>query len=126
MEPSRPIDRQRLDLVLAETARTTTDPTTRAQVEAFAALIRTRYKHSQRQAFDSVQDEIADFIMPRIGNSGILNSARYMEILGHVVEQILPSLCGDDEIGSIARAVIEEEIERHRELQDRIYQALGA
>ena len=131
METNRLIDRQRLDIVLAETARTTTDPATRAQVEAFEALIRSRYKdprykESQRLPFDSVRDEIIDFIMPRIGNPGILNSSRYMELLGHVVEQILPSLGEGDEIREIATALIEEEMERHRELQDRIYQALGA
>ena len=126
METNRLIDRQRLDIVLAETARTTTDPATRAQVEAFESLIRTRYKDSQRLPFNSVRDEITDFIMPRIGNSGILNSLRYMELLGHVVALILPSLGEGDEIKEIAIAVIEEEMERHRELQDRIYQTLGA
>jgi len=126
VETNRLIDRQRLDIVLAETARTTTDPATRAQVEAFESLIRTRYKDSQRLPFNSVRDEITDFIMPRIGNSGILNSLRYMELLGHVVALILPSLGEGDEIKEIAIAVIEEEMERHRELQDRIYQTLGA
>jgi hypothetical protein len=64
--------------------------------------------------------------MPRIGNPGILTSSRYMELLGHVVALILPSLGEGDEIREIAVAVIEEEMERHRELQDRIYQAIGA
>ena len=126
LETNRLIDRQRLDVVLAETARTTTDPATRAQVEAFESLIRTRYKDSQRLPFNSVRDEITDFIMPRIRNSGILNSSRYMELLGHVVALILPSLGEGEDIREIAIAVIEEEMARHRELQDRIYQALGA
>jgi hypothetical protein len=64
--------------------------------------------------------------MPRVANSGIFNSMRYMEILNRVVEQVLPSLGESDEISAIAIAVIEEEMERHRELQERIYQALGA
>jgi len=126
LETNRLVDSQRLDIVLAETARTTTDPATRAQVEAFESLIRTRYKDSQRLPFNSVRDEISDFIMPRIRNSGILNSSRYMELLGHVVSLILPSLGEGEDIREIAIAVIEEEMERHRELQDRIYQALGA
>lgn len=126
MEPNRLTDRQRLDVVLAETARTTTDPATRAQVEAFESLIRTRYKDAQRLPFSSVRDEIADFIMPRIGNSAIFSSLRYVEILSRVIEQTLPSLGESDEISAIAIAVIEEEIERHRELQDRICRALGA
>jgi len=126
METNRLIDRQRLDVVLAETARTAPDPTTRAQIEAFESLLRTRYKDSRRLPFDSVREEISDFIMPRIGNPGIFNSARYMEILGDVIAHILPSMGESDEISGIAINVIEEEIERHREVQDRIYQALGA
>jgi hypothetical protein len=127
VEPNRLTDRQRLDVVLAETARAaTTDPATRAQIEAFESLIRTRYKDARRLPFGSVRDEIDDFIMPRIGNSAIFGSARYMEILGEVAEHTLPSLGESDEISAIAIAVIEEEMERHRELQDRIYQALGA
>jgi hypothetical protein len=124
VEPNRAIDRQRLDVVLAETARVTTDPATRAQIEAFEALIRTRHKDAL--PFSSIRDEIADFVMPRIGNSRIFNSTRYMEILDRIVSHVLPSLGESDEISAIAIAVIEEEMERHRELQERIYQALGA
>ena len=126
MEPNRAIDRHRLDVVLAETARVTTDPATRAQIEAFESLIRTRHRDARYLPFSSIRDEIADFVMPRVGNSGIFNSARYMEILGCVIEQVLPSFDESDEISAIATAVIEEEMERHRELQERIYQALGA
>lgn len=125
MEP-RLIDRQRLDVVLAEAARTATDPATRAQVEAFESLIRTRYKDSQRLPFDSIRDQIADFVMPRVGNSGIFNSTRYMQILKDVAEQILPAMGENDDVSGIAIAVIREEMQRHRELQERIYQALGA
>jgi hypothetical protein len=126
VEPNRVIDRQRLDVVLAEAARTTTDPATRAQIEAFESFLRTRYRDPHRLPFASVRDAISDFIMPRVGNPAIFNSARYMEILRDVVEQILPSLGETDDIREIAIAVIEDEMERHRELQDRIYQALGA
>jgi len=126
VEPNRLIDPRRLDLVLAETARTALDPATRAQIEAFESLLRTRHRDSRQLPFDSVREEISDFIMPRIGNPGIFNSARYMEILGDVIERILPSMGESDEISGIAIHVIEEEIERHREVQDRIYQALGA
>lgn len=126
MEPNRLIDPQRLDLVLAETARTAPDPTTRAQIEAFESLLRTRYRDSRQLPFDSVREEIVDFIMPRVGNPAIFNSARYLEILGDVIEHILPSMGESDEISGIATHLIEDEIERHREIQDRIYQALGA
>lgn len=126
MEPNRLIDRQRLDVVLRESARAATDPATRAQVEAFESLIRTRYRDSRRLPFDSIRDQIGDFIMPRIGNPGIFSSTRYMQILGHVAEQILPAMGESDDISGIAIAVIKEEMQRHRELQERIYQALGA
>ena len=126
MEANRHIDGQRLDVVLSQIARTTTDPVTRAQVEGFESLLRTRYHDPRRDGFDSVRAEISDFVMPRIGNPGVLTSSRYMEILGHVVERVLPSLVDSEEIIGIAIAVVEEEMERHRELQDRIHQALGA
>jgi hypothetical protein len=126
LEPNRLIDRQRLDVALAETARAATDPATRAQIAAFESLLRTRYRGSRQLAFDSVRREIDDFVMPHIGNSAIFTSARYVEILGDVIERILPSMGESDEISGIAVGVIEEEIERHREVQDRIYQALGA
>jgi hypothetical protein len=126
VESNRLIDPQRLDLVLAETARTAPDPATRAQIEAFESLLRTRYRDSRQLPFDSVREEIVDFIMPRIGNPAIFSSARYLELLGEVIEHILPSLGENDEISAIATRVVEEEIERHREVQDRIYQALGA
>lgn len=126
MEPDRRIDRQRLDVVLADISRTTTDSATRAQIEGFEALLRARHRDWQRSDFTSVREEITDFIMPRIGNASILQSVRYMEILNNVVERILPYLDENDEIISIAVAVIEEEMARHRELQERVHEALGA
>ena len=125
MEPNRGIDPRRLDVVLAEIARTTTDPVTRARVEGFEALIRSRFKEPGRRGFDSVREEVVDFVMPRISNAGILGGARYLEILDRVVA-FLPALGESDDIIEIAIHVIEEEMDRHRELQDRIHQALGA
>jgi hypothetical protein len=126
VEPNRRVDGQRLDVILAQIARTTTDPATRAQVEGFEALLRARYNDLRRPAFHSVREEMTDFIMPRIGNPDIWNSSRFMDLLGHVVTQIVPSLGESDEITGIAIAIIEEEMERHRDLQDRIHQAVGA
>ena len=125
MEANQSIDRRRLDVVLTEISRTTQDPVTRAQVEGFEALIRTRHKDWRRSA-QTVGEEIADFVMPRIGNWSILGSPHYVEILTDVVDRVLPSFGESDEITEIATAVVEEEIQRHRELRDRIHQALGS
>jgi hypothetical protein len=124
VEPNRQIDRHRLDVVLAQMERTTTDPATRAQIQAFESLIRARHKDWRRPDFASMREQLIDFIMPRVGNTGILHGVRYTEILSHVVEEVLPSLEENDEIIAIATALIEEELERHRELQDRIHEAL--
>ncbi|MFC3691159.1 hypothetical protein [Chenggangzhangella methanolivorans] len=107
-------------MALQEVARRATDPATRAQVEAFEAILRTRYRGRGFREAGSLHAEIADFVMPRIADSGIFQSARYLDILDHVLAEVLPDLDVDEEARQIAALVIEEEAERHRDLQDRI------
>lgn len=120
LTPNRRIEGQRLDVALQETARRTSDPATRAQVEAFEALLRTRYRGRGLGGARSLHEELAEFTMPRIADAGIFQSARYLDILDHVLADVLPNLDVDDEVKAIAAAIVEEVAESHRDLQDRI------
>ena len=118
--PDRRIDGQRLDVALQDVSRRTTDPATRAQVEAFEAILRTRYRGRGFGDAKSLREEILDYSMPRIGDSGIFQSARYLDILDHVLGEVLPDLDVDPEIKAIAALIVEEEADNHRDLQERI------
>lgn len=123
--PDRRIEGQRLDAALQEVARRAVDPATRAQVVAFEAILRTRYRGRGRGLGDarSLREEILDYAMPRVADSGVFQSARYLDILDHVLSDVLPGLDVDDEVKAIAAMIIEEEADSHRDLQDRIASA---
>lgn len=121
--PDRRIDGQRLDVALKEVARRTVDPATRAQIEAFEAILRTRYRGRGLGEAKSLREEILDYAMPRVAGSGIFQSARYLDILDHVLASVLPDLDVDEEVKAIAAMIIEEEADSHRDLQDRIASA---
>lgn len=121
--PDRRIDGQRLDVALKDVARRTVDPATRAQIEAFEAILRTRYRGRGLGEAKSLREEILDYAMPRVVDSGIFQSARYLDILDHVLVSVLPDLDVDEEVKAIAAMIIEEEANSHRDLQDRIASA---
>jgi hypothetical protein len=120
LTPDRRIEGQRLDVALRETARRATDQVTRAQVEAFEALLRTRYRGRSFGEARSLHEELASFTMPCIADPGIFQSARYLDLLDQVLGEVLPRLPVDEEVKAIAAAIIEEVAEGHRDLQDRI------
>jgi hypothetical protein len=120
LTPERRIEGQRLDVALQETARRTTDPTTRAQVEAFEALLRTRYRGRGLGDARTLHEELAEFTMPRVADAGIFQSARYLDILDQVLSEVLPRLPVDEEVKAIAAAIVEEVADSHRDLQDRL------
>lgn len=120
LTPERRIEGQRLDVALRETARGATDPATRAQVEAFEALLRTRYRGRGFGGSRTLDEELAAFTMPHIGDPGIFQSARYLDILDQVLAEILPQLPVDEEVKAIAAAIIEEVADGHRDIQERL------
>lgn len=119
-EPLRPvtIDRQRLDRALTEAAKRA-DPVSRSQIEAFENAVRLRRRGSLAHGV-SLRGEIDQLTMPEITDPGIFGNERSMNLLDHVITAILPNLDANEDVTSIARAMLEEEIDRRRELQARI------
>lgn len=112
------IERQRLDRALSEAAKRA-DPISRSQIEAFESAVRLRRGGSLAHG-SSLRREIDQLIMPEISDPGIFNTERTMNLLEHVINTILPLLDTEAEVTSIARAMLEEEITRRRDLQSRL------
>jgi hypothetical protein len=63
---------------------------------------------------------IADFVMPRISDPTLFQGSRSISILERLACDILPNLEESEELRSLAGAIINDEIERHRELLARL------
>ena len=66
----------------------------------------------------SLDDALIDFIMPRIPDPAILR--RSASILQHCVTDLVPDLEGGEQLKNLARTLMQDEIERHRELLGRL------
>ncbi len=114
----RPGERQRLDRALAEAGRRA-DAVSRAQIEAFEAALRIRRRGSSAQGA-SLRREIDELTMPEISDPGIFNAPRSVSLLDHVIDAILPSLDTSEDVASIAKAMLKEEIDRRRDFEERL------
>lgn len=76
------------------------------------------FQSSSNSAGQSVDDALIDFVMPRIPEPAILR--RSVSILQHCVTELVPDLDGGDQLKSLAKTLIDDEIERHRELLGRL------
>jgi hypothetical protein len=68
----------------------------------------------------SPQQMVADFIEPRVSDPAAFRGSRSLSILERLASEVIPALDESEELRSLARAVITEEIERHRELGRRL------
>ena len=66
----------------------------------------------------SLDDALIDFIMPRIPDPAILR--RSVSILQHCVTNLVPDLEGGEQLKNLALTLMQDEIERHRELLGRL------
>jgi hypothetical protein len=73
----------------------------------------------------SPQEIVADFIEPRISDPAAFRGARPLSILERLASEIIPTLEENEELRSLAGAVIAEEIERHRELALRLQDSIA-
>lgn len=112
------IERQRLDKALTEAAKRA-DPVSRAQIEAFESALRVRRRGSLAHGA-SLKGEIDQLTMPEIKDSGIFGNERTMSLIDHVITAVLPRLDANEDVTSIARAMLEEEVDRRRDLQARM------
>ncbi len=73
----------------------------------------------------SPQEIVADFIEPRISDPAAFRGTRPLSILERLALEIIPALEENEELRSLAGAVIAEEIERHRELALRLQDSIA-
>lgn len=71
----------------------------------------------------SLDDVLAEFVMPEIPEPAILR--RSVPILHHFIAEIVPDLEGGEPLRALARTLMEDEIERHRELLGRLQGGTG-
>lgn len=76
------------------------------------------FQSSSGAAGKSLDDALIDFVMPRIPEPAILR--RSVSILQHCVTHLVPDLEGGEQLKSLARTLMQDEIERHRELLGRL------
>lgn len=112
------IERHRLDNALV-TAGQSADAATRAQIAAFEAILRHRRRGTSARG-KSLREEIELLTMPEITDPGIFMAGRMTDLLAHVITDILPNLDMTDDVLSITSAMLQEEIESQRDIQDRI------
>jgi hypothetical protein len=115
------VERQRLDRALIEAGKRT-DAVSRAQIEAFEAMLRVRRRASLGRGA-SLRGEIDRLTMPEVSDPGIFTASRTMDLLHHVIQSVLPRLDANEDVASIAKAMLEEEIESRRDLEARLEEA---
>ncbi|MER8406655.1 MULTISPECIES: hypothetical protein [unclassified Mesorhizobium] len=76
------------------------------------------FQASQGAAGESLDEILANFVMPNIPEPAILR--RSVPILQHLVTHLVPSLEGGEQLKTLARTLMEDEIERHRDLLGRM------
>ena len=111
-------DRHRLDSALV-TAGQSADAATRAQIAAFENILR-QSRRGKAAGRSSLRDEIERLTMPEIGDPGIFAAGRMSDLLSHVIAEILPHLDMPADVLEITEAMLREEIDSQREIQDRI------
>lgn len=111
-------DRHRLDTALV-TAGQSADAATRTQIAAFESILRNS-RRGKAAGRNSLRDEIERLTMPEISDPGIFAAGRMSDLLSHVIEEILPHLDMPEDVLDITEAMLREEIDSQREIQDRI------
>lgn len=74
--------------------------------------------HSPRENGMSLDDLLLDFVMPSLSESAVLR--RSVPLLQHCVAQMIPDLNGGEQLRSLAKMLMQDEIERHRNLIGRL------
>jgi len=69
---------------------------------------------------------IAEFVTPRLSDPGLLQPSRLIPILEHLVNTVLPSFGGGENLPALAAPVIADEIARHRDLMTRVHGGIAA
>jgi hypothetical protein len=110
----RTVDRRRLNGVELRPNRAgkadgsdRTDPAGKPAPEAF-----------ETDAGRSLDEDLIEFVMPKVAGPAILR--RSVSILRYCIADLVPGLDGGDQLRDLAQSLMEEEIERHRDLWERL------
>jgi hypothetical protein len=80
------------------------------------------FQSSRGTAGESLDEALINFVMPAIPEPAILR--RSVPILQHFVAHLVPDLEGGEQLKTLARTLMEDEIERHRDLLARIQEGI--
>lgn len=81
-----------------------------------------KFQSSRGMAGESLDEALINFVMPAIPEPAILR--RSVAILQHLVAHLVPDLEGGEQLKTLARTLMEDEIERHRDLLARIQEGI--
>jgi hypothetical protein len=100
--------------------------TNATEVDEFSAVLKVAERRlSAVEARTSPNEDLADFIMPRLTQPAILQGGRSLAILEHLVTSVIPSFEESHQLRSLATAAIAAEISRRRDLLDRLHQGIA-
>ena len=116
--PAQPIERRRLNGINRRKAKgaNSTSGAEGLETEAFNGP-------SAGTGGKSLDEILAEFVMPEIPEPAILR--RSVPILHHFITEIVPDLEGGEPLRALARTLMEDEIDRHRELLGRLQGGTG-
>lgn len=80
------------------------------------------FQASRDAAGESLDEILSNFVMPAIPEPAILR--RSVPILQHFIANLIPDLEGGEQLKTLARTLIEDEIERHRDLLGRMQEGI--
>ncbi|WP_320251569.1 hypothetical protein [Mesorhizobium vachelliae] len=80
------------------------------------------FQASRYAAGESLDEILSNFVMPTIWEPAILR--RSVPILEHFIANLVPDLEGGEQLKTLARTLIEDEIERHRDLLGRMQEGI--
>ncbi|WP_246676275.1 MULTISPECIES: hypothetical protein [unclassified Mesorhizobium] len=83
---------------------------------------RAEFQASGEAAGESLDEILSNFVMPAIPEPAILR--RSVPILQHFIANLVPDLEGGEQLKTLARTLIEDEIERHRDLLGRLQEGI--
>ncbi|MDX8515933.1 hypothetical protein [Mesorhizobium captivum] len=80
------------------------------------------FQPARDSAGESLDEILVQFVMPAIPEPAILR--RSVSILQHFVTQLVPDLDGGEQLKTLARTLMEDEIQRHRDLLGRMQEGI--
>jgi hypothetical protein len=120
------VEGERLDLVLQRLRQAgETDRPGEVASKEFTDIL-TGVDERRSSGHDSLEAEIIDFIIPRIGEPSIFHSSRAITLLEYFLKDLLPLIDEGEEFSEQVFRVIKDEIDRQRDVLDRLQAGIAA